>query len=426
MGVSIRRRIAVLGYAMVAVCAAVGWAQSPAPEEPRTLTIADLEETALANNPSLAEAAHAVQALRGKYVQVGLYPNPVIGYTSEEVGDGGRGGQHGMFLAQQVVTADKLHWNQAVVRREIAMAEQDYQMQRLCVLNDTRVAAYEVLAAQRTVDLAERLVDIGEKAEQAAERLRNARELSRVDVLQARIEVNTARLERDNARNDHLAAWRRLAATIGTPDQEPIPLEDRLDVPLPELNWEDSLSRLLAGSPELARAHEAVQRAQFALGRACAGRVPDFEVEAGVHYDFGSQDPLVSANLAVPLRLYDRNQGNIARARAELAAARQSVQRVELSLTNRLAECFRRYVNARQQVDRYNRDILPDANDTLDLVRGGYAQGEFGYLEMLTAQRTFFRVHLDYVTALRDLWSAGARIEGMLLTGALQAPGSQP
>ena len=88
-----------------------------------------------------------------------------------------------------------------------------------------------------------------------------------------------------------------------------------------------------------------------------------------------------------------------------------------------MASAFQTYANAHQQVQRYETAILPDAKESLSLIQQGYRQGEFGYLELLTAQRTYFRVNVDYVTALRELWVSSTRIEGLLLSGALQAPG---
>ncbi len=58
---------------------------SPAPE-PGSLpgmTIAQLEEMATRCNPTLVQAAARVQAARGQYIQVGLYPNPVIGISGQ-------------------------------------------------------------------------------------------------------------------------------------------------------------------------------------------------------------------------------------------------------------------------------------------------------------------------------------------------------
>jgi outer membrane protein, heavy metal efflux system len=92
-----------------------------------------------------------------------------------------------------------------------------------------------------------------------------------------------------------------------------------------------------------------------------------------------------------------------------------------LELQSRLAEAYERYASADQQVNRYVNEILPDAKKSLDLVRSGYEQGEFNYLELLTAQRTYFRVNLAYLESLREFWINRVRIEGMLLTGGLQS-----
>ena len=97
------------------------------------------------------------------------------------------------------------------------------------------------------------------------------------------------------------------------------------------------------------------------------------------------------------------------------------MQRVELDLQLRLSQVFERYANARNQVEKYNRDILPAAKESLDLTRAGYRAGEFGFLNLLTAQRTYFQTNLGYLEALRDLWSAAWEIEGLLLNNSLQA-----
>ena len=93
---------------------------------------------------------------------------------------------------------------------------------------------------------------------------------------------------------------------------------------------------------------------------------------------------------------------------------------MELDLQARLSEAYQRYSNASQQVDQYVNAILPDAQKSLDLVESGYRQGEFGYLDLLTAQRTYFRVSIAYVESLRTYWTSRIHIEGMLLTGGLR------
>jgi outer membrane protein, heavy metal efflux system len=87
----------------------------------------------------------------------------------------------------------------------------------------------------------------------------------------------------------------------------------------------------------------------------------------------------------------------------------------------RLAEVFQQYTTALYQVEKYTRDILPKAQASLTLTTSGYRQGEYGYLSLLMAQRTYFQTNLIYLDALRELRTAATAIEGNLLSGSLQA-----
>ncbi len=391
--------------------------QGPSPG----MTLAELEEMAERCNPTLAQAAARVQAARGQYVQVGLYPNPVVGYLGSEIGNEGRAGQQGGFIGQEIVTAGKLRLNRAVACQEILQAEYAWETQRFRVLTDVRRGFYEVLVAQRTMELAEQLVGIGERGVKAAEALMKAKEAARADVLQARIEADSASILLEKARNRCAGAWRGLAAVVGDPALQPTPLAGNLQDGMAQLTWEDTLNRLLAESPQLAGAQTGVARAQTTLSRECAGRVPNVDLQAGVQYDNATRDTFASVQVGVPIPIYNRNQGNIRRAQAELAAAQHEVRRVQLALEQRLAAVFEQYATAHQQVEKYNRDIMPNAQESLKLVSSGYRQGEFSYLMLLTAQRTYFQTSLAYLDALRDLRAAGVAIEGNLLGDSLQS-----
>ena len=67
------------------------------------LTLADLEHQALAASPAVARAAAMVNAARGNWVQVGLPPNPTVGYEGQQIGSGGRAEQDGIFVEQEFV-----------------------------------------------------------------------------------------------------------------------------------------------------------------------------------------------------------------------------------------------------------------------------------------------------------------------------------
>ena len=393
---------------------------APMPGALSGMTLAQLEEIAQRCNPTLAQAAARVQAAHGQYVQSGLYPNPIVGYQGNQIGDSGRAGQQGAFVGQEVVTAGKLRLNRDIASQEIRQAEYALQAQRCRVLTDVRRTFYEVLVAQRSMELTAQLVDIGQQGVKTAEQLQKAKEAARTDILQARIEADSARILLDRARNRHAGAWRGLAAVVGDPTMQPVPLAGNLQDGMAEFTWDDTLNRLLAESPQLAGAQAGVARAQAALNRECAGRYPNVDLQAGAQYDNTTRDSIANVSVGIPIPVFNRNQGNIRKAQAELTAAQQEVVRVRLALQQRLAVVFEQYATAQQQVEKYNRDILPNASESLKLVSSGYRQGEFSYLVLLTAQRTYFQTNLAYLDALRDLRAAGVTIEGNLLGDSLQ------
>jgi outer membrane protein TolC len=112
-----------------------------------------LERMALASNPTFAEAEAEIQAARGKRLQVGLYPNPRVGFEGDELRGGAYGGgETGFFVAQPVITARKLGLNRKIVEQEIQISRQQAEAQRYRILNAVRTAYVHVLAAQEMVE----------------------------------------------------------------------------------------------------------------------------------------------------------------------------------------------------------------------------------------------------------------------------------
>jgi len=361
----------------------------------------------------------AVRAAQGAYVQAGLYPNPSLNYVADEMGNDGAAGLQGGGVSQEIVTAGKRRFARAAAGHGIEAARWQLEAQQLKILNDVRSRYYEVLVAQRLVQTNDELVRISQQAVEVTEKLRQAQEVSLADVLQARIEMEMARLGYHQARNRYRAAWQHLVAVVGRPQLEPHPLAETALEELPAIQFEDILGRLLAQSPVLSRARAEVERARCELAAQYAERVPNVEVGSAVKYDDAAQFTVVDLEVVLPLPLFDRNQGNILAAQARLTAAQRELGRIELALRTQLAQVFERYANARREVDAYTRSILPAARQSLDLIAAGYRAGEFSFLALLTAQRTYFGAQLEYLTSLGELWASTVELEGLLLVGGL-------
>lgn len=390
------------------------------PATPANLTIEQLVQMALGSNPAVAQASARVAALRGKWIQAGLPPNPSAGYSSSEIGDDRRGGQQGGYVGQEYITGGKLRLDQEVVAQEIRQAEQRMYAAQMRVTTDVRQAAYAVLVAQRRVALADDLVGLSGQAVQASRELREAEEIPLAGLLQTEVEQQSATILLQTAQNELSAAWQRLSAVIGS-ELPPQPLAGDVSQIPALLNWDEQLARVTAGSPELGAAMTEILRAQNALRRATVEPIPNVVTQATVQYDDSTNDTIAGIQVGVPLPLWNRNQGGIRQAQAEVAEARRNADRVELDLKRRLADAFQNYASARTRAETYANSILPKARETFELVQRGYQLGEVGYLDLLTAQRTYSQTNLAYLDALAVLWENWTEIDGLLLAGSLES-----
>ncbi|HTN75966.1 MAG TPA: TolC family protein [Pirellulaceae bacterium] len=395
--------------------------QAPVPDEP--LTLEDLEQMALTGNPAIARMQALVNAARGNWVQVGLPPNPTFGYEGQQIGSRGLAEQDGAFVEQEIVRGGKLRLNRQIAAQDVARAQQELAAMQQRVRTDVRMGYYQVLVAQRQLELSQELVRIGNEGAKSAEALFNAKEVGRADVLQAQIEVENVQILIQNARNRYASAWQGLSAVMGRGSVAPTPLQGDLEENAREFAWDHTLEHLLGNSPEISVAVAKIERARWTLERARVEPRPNVSVTGLVNARDngigGASDG--SLTVSVPLPAWDRNQGRIAEAQAEVAAAQHALEQLELELRGRLAPVYERYANARNQVERYRARILPTAAESLDLSRRSYQAGETSYLTLLTAQRTFSQTNLSYLDSLRELRMAESEIEGLLLSNSLEA-----
>jgi Cu/Ag efflux protein CusF len=156
----------------------------PSAPKPPGLTLAKLEEMALANNPTVAQVQANLRAASGLARQAGLYPNPTVGYYGDEIRGGfSGGGKQGGFVSQTIVLGGKLGAARRVAQIRANQIETSGQLQRLRILNNVRTVFYEVLAAQRLVEVRQNLIKLAGDTIQTSLQLANVGQADRPDIL---------------------------------------------------------------------------------------------------------------------------------------------------------------------------------------------------------------------------------------------------
>lgn len=394
------------------------------------LTLADLEQLALKNNPTIAQAASEIAAARGRAKQAGLWPNPTIGYTGTEINTGPvmNGGEHGVFIEQTIPLGGKLGLSRQIFEREATQADALRDVQRQRVLTDVRVQFYSALASERRVEVRRELARLGAEAVGVSRQLYNTGAADRPDVLASEIEARQMQVAFEAAENDRFRIWRQLAALVNDPSLTPRPLVGSIDAPPPELQREAVLQHILTESPELIAARAAVERDQAALKRAQREPMPDLRVRGGPNYNRelleGSGRPVgweaaVDVGLTIPL--FNRNQGGIAESRAAVNRAEQEVTRLQLSLQSRAADVFDVYLTNLRNAETYRTEIVPRAEESYRLYLARYREMAAAYPQVLVAQRTLYQVSEEYVRSAEMAWMASLQLQGLLLGGGLDA-----
>ncbi len=400
------------------------------------LRLEALEQLALKNNPTLAQAEAAIRAAEGRRKQAGLWPNPIAGYEGEGFAVDPRvrayRSAHGFFVEQTILTGGKLAKDKAIAAQDKTQAEVSAAAQQMRVVNAVRLLFYETLGAQQLVELRKQLAEVTREAAGISEELYNVGQADRPDVLAAEVELQRAEIEQLRAENGLTRLWQTLAAVVNEPAMQaqfkPARLEGSLETEAPQFKLDELLATLLRDSPEIKVAQTGVARAQAVIARAKAEPVPDVFVRAGANANNEYSEiagrrvgweARVEAGVRLPV--FNRNQGNIAAAQADLLNAEREVQRVEVELRARLAESYNAYLNALGMAARYQRDILPRAQRSYELYLAKFRQMAAAYPQVLISQRTLFEARTESIAAQVELWQSVAQLRGLLLMGGMNA-----
>ena len=401
------------------------------------MRLEDLEAMAIQRNPTLAQAEASIRAAEGRRRQAGLFPNPIAGYFLEEFAFRApkETMEQGVFIEQTIPLGGKLSKARRIFAREKDQATILAEAQRLRVTNSIRVLYYETLGAQRLVELRDDLSQLAREAVDITKELYNVGQADRPDQLEIEIEAERSEIDFLRAQNDWLRSWRTLAAMVGNPQLEPARLAGSPEEDFAPLNEGQLLETLLSQSPELRVAQTGVERARAVLARARAERIPDLFLRGGLGYNYERFEPVVPSiagrrkgpearlEVGVNVPIFDRNQGGIAAAEAELAIAERDLERLQLVLRSRYASAFREYRNAQQMVERYRTQVVPRARQGYQMYLSSFRQMAAAYPQVLIAQRTLFQVEVEYARALIQLRQTAVGLRGFLLEGGLDAIG---
>ncbi|MGX1022705.1 cobalt-zinc-cadmium efflux system outer membrane protein [Pseudomonas sp. Y3 TE3536] len=396
---AIPRKIALLCLLL----AATGSAQASG-----SLSLPEALSAAFAQNPELTAAGREIGIAEGERRQAGLIPNPELSWEVEDTRSETR--TTTVTLSQPLELGGKRGARIAVAGAGQTIAQLDLERQRNGLRADVVQAFHAALRAQTALELAQQSQALTERGLRVVQGRVTAGQSSPVEVTRAQVQLAQAQAQVRRAASQRSVAYQALARLTGSP----VARFDRLLATDLSPGAAPAVEALLARVEQTAEwrlAAAQVERSEASLGSEKAQRLPDLTVSLGSQYSREDRERVNVVGLSMPLPLFDRNQGNVLVAARRADQARDLRNAVELRLRSETRSALSQWATAMQEVQAYDRTILPSAQQAVDTATRGFEMGKFAFLDVLDAQRTLIEARGLYLQALASATDARAQVE---------------
>ena len=376
------------------------------------LTLDDAVSLAARTNPTIRAKEFEQRAVTAGEITAGLRPNPTASFLAEQFGGASDASQtqYTFRVGQPIELGGKRQRRIDSARAATRVTGHELDFVRRQIIFQVKKSFADALAGRESLSLAEQNLQSLDELERI-QRFRAERgDISELELL--RIQVQRFAFERDaaDARQALNAAKIALRAIVG-PQQLAESFEVVGDLAFKDVSLTpaDLYRRTLANRPDLRAAEAAREKAKadIRLARANAW----WDVTPQVEYQRIGPDNTIGFGISVPIRIFDRNQGEIARTRAEagrVAAAREAVAVQALSEVDTALAALR---TEGGKLTVLRDTYLPKAKQARDTVEYAYRRGGASLLEYLDAQRTYRDTAFEYVRSLGNYWTSFYQLE---------------
>jgi cobalt-zinc-cadmium efflux system outer membrane protein len=372
------------------------------------LTLEEALAMADDRNPRLRAGLAQIDAARAGITTAKAYPNPAVsgaaGYQTYRVPGNVRGMVMSYTFAQPLELGALRPTRIGLAEREREVSQQTLSSIRLSVLSSVRRAFFQALRAQGEIGILSENLRTVEDFRKRTEVRVNAGEAGRLELYRADAELATARTAVNSAKLRYVTAIAQLRGAIGAPLEGDVHLAGGLDPPAALPTLEDLRKEVMARHPELAVAQTAIRRAEARLSYETAQRRPQPSLVA--EFDRPPDSPTYRAGIEIPLPFWNRREGPIAEAAAQVRAADAIAQSRSVELLAAAEGAYGRYEVATQQLEAFEQGLLRAGEEGLRAAEAAYRLGERGILDVLDAQRVLRQVRLDFHNAQFDRQAA--------------------
>jgi cobalt-zinc-cadmium efflux system outer membrane protein len=396
-----RKSIAAL---IVLLLAGLASAQTPV-----RITLEQAIELALAHSHTLKAARTQIQQNQAQEITASLRPNPTLAWDALFLPT---------FSPQNFNSNNLSNTQQFDVGASYLIERGGKRHRRMDAAGDTTaVTRYQVDDSERTLifnvaqqfidaQLAQSVLDFAvkdlksfEETVKISEDRYRAGDISEGDLLKIQLQLLQFQTDVAGAEVAKVQALATLRQFLGfdavAADYE---VEGELAYQSAAVNLDDLRLRALKQRPDLLAALQSIRAAQSQIALAKAnGKV---DLTAGLAYSHVSDESSLSANFSIPLPIFDRNQGEIARTRFALTQSQENAEAASDLVLTDVRNNYEGLSTNQKIVQLYLNGYLKKAQDSRDISEYAYRRGAASLLDFLDAERSYRSTQLAYRQAL--------------------------
>jgi cobalt-zinc-cadmium efflux system outer membrane protein len=415
--------------------------QMPAPTTPQTslpvpqsapnaITLERALDLAKRNNPTLQANQTLVLQNKAQEITANLRPNPIVSWDTQFLplfapslwSDSNyweTQAQYDIGIGYLFERGKKRQHRLDAAKTATAVTEsQVWDAQRTTLATAAQLFV-SALLAKSNLEFAEGLLASYKKTVIITQDRYNAGDLSRNDLLKIQLQqlqfesdVNAARLAKAQA----LASLRQFLGFDSVPPEYDV-AGNLVYTPVP-LTLEELQARAISNRPDLQAAQRSVVASESQVGLAKANG----KVDLNVTFDYTrlNQSNLGAFFFNIPLPVFNKNQGEIARTQYVLTQSQFQQKAAEQQVLTDVKNAFEGIRSSQQIVDLYDKGYLEQATQSLDITKFSYQQGAASLLDFLDAERTYRSTELNYRQALATYMTALEQLRQAVGTRELQ------
>ena len=380
----------------------------------QTVARIDLDQAitlALAHSHALKAARTQIQQSQAQEITASLRPNPTLAWDAQFLP---------VFSPQDFSIENLLNNQQFDIgvgylferggkrRRRMEAARDATAVTRFQVDDSERTLTFNVAQQFINAQLAQSMLDFANKDLESFQQTVNigemrykAGDISEGDLLKIKLQMlqfQTDVASAQVARVQALASLRQLLGYDAVPDDYEI--EGDLTYQPLSLNLDDLRIKALKQRPDLLASQQGVQAAQSQIALAKAnGKV---DLSSALSYSHVSDQSSLSASFNIPLPVFDRNQGEIARTRYALTQAQENAQAASDTVLTDVRNNYESFSTNQKIVQLYVSGYLKQAQDSRDISEYAYKRGAASLLDYLDAERSYRSTQLSYRQVLAN------------------------